>query len=136
MIHEIRHASLPPLLKRAVLLVLAASRTPFRRVKDVADALGCSPITLSHELHDAVNGAFTFTEFLGAVQLLRARELRKTMSWKLAAVQLGYSARALRTKAKRSFGMTLREMRGFEPGSLFERFNRVYIAPLLEDRAS
>lgn len=49
----LRRTSLPPLLKRAMLLVLAASRTPYRRVKDVADALGCSPITLSHELHDA-----------------------------------------------------------------------------------
>lgn len=136
MIHEIRHAALPPLLKRALLLVLGASRTPFHQVKDVAEELGCSPITLSHELHDAVNGAFTFTQFLGAVQLLRARELRRTMSWKPAAAEIGYSARALRTKAKRSFGMTLREMREIELSSLFERFRRDYIEPLLDDQAS
>ena len=136
MIGEIRRASLPPLLKRGVLLVLDSSRTPFRGVKDVADVLECSPITLSHELHDAVDGAFTFTDFLSAVQLLRARELRRTMSWDRAAADLGYSSRALRTKAKRLFGMTLRDMHATELRVLRRRFRQQLVAPFLAEETN
>lgn len=130
MIRQIQAARLPRLLTRALVRALRAADLPFLSVADLAASVPCSPFTLSHQFHDAVGGEFTFSDFLSALQLVRARQLRSTKPWESAARDIGLTDRSLRRKSQKLFGCNLRDLHRLEVDELLEDSLSRFVVPL------
>lgn len=106
---QAEEASLPPALRTALAYSLrAATDRPVRSVKELAAAVRYSPITLSKAFSNWQHGRTTLSQFLEALVILRARQLRSSgMNWKGVSPHLGFARETLQRKSKRWPGCTL-----------------------------
>lgn len=121
-------ATLPPALRTALPYSLrAATDRPARSVKELAAAVRYSPITLSKAFSDWQDGRTTLSQFLEALVILRARQLRSSgVGWKRVSAHLGFARETLLRKSKRWPGCTLVQLEKVSPDrlltALLERF--------------
>jgi len=103
MARQARASEVRPLLGRAMSLALrAGERTPFQYTSTVAKQVGCTPETLARALNSAVQGAYRPGDFLSAIQVVRARNLRGAgSSWRAAASAVNCHYETLRRKSMR-----------------------------------
>ena len=131
---KIRRSTAPPALRSALFHSLReARRTPVRNVQELAAAVGCSPVTLFQQFRARAGGRTTFSRFLGAIAVLRARQLRATgATWKHVSAKLGSPRGTLGRKSKRWPGCTLSELDRIAPDQLLAAFASEHFTPLLD----
>ena len=129
----VRQSVLPPAFRRALAHSLRrAARDPVRNVSELADAVGCSPVTLFQEFRRRSGGHTTFNRFLGALVILRAHQLRDSgLNWKTISGLLGFDRGTLNRKSKTWPGRTLRELERLAPDELLQEFVAEQLGPLL-----
>ncbi|WP_419164090.1 hypothetical protein [Candidatus Palauibacter sp.] len=131
---KIRRSTAPPALRSALVHSLReARRTPVRNVQALAAAVDCSPVTLFQQFRARAGDRTTFSRFLGAIAVLRARQLRATgATWKHVSAKLGSPRGTLGRKSKRWPGCTLSELERIAPDQLLAAFASEHFAPLLD----
>ncbi len=79
-----RRSSAPPALRAGLAYGLQrATNKPIRNVKALATDLRCSPITLRQEFSARAGGAATLSQFLAALVIVRAHQIRESrVRWK------------------------------------------------------
>ncbi|WP_428273604.1 hypothetical protein [Candidatus Palauibacter sp.] len=132
---KIRRSGAPPALRAAIVHSLRQARnTPVRNVKELAAAVGCSPVTLFQQFGARASGRTTFSRFLGALAIMRAQQLRALgISWKRVAEQVGLSRGTLARRSNRWPGCTLSELDRIAPDQLLAAFASEHVAPLLDE---
>ena len=136
---SIRAASaLPPVLRPALMHSLyAAADRPVRTVKDLAAAVGNSPVTLSQAYRAGVVGDATLGQFLSALVILRAHQLRTSgLTWRAVESKLDYGRTTLHRKSKKWPGLTLGQLARTTRQDLLVRFDSDYMQPLLNGSAN
>ena len=130
---QVEEAKLPPALRSALAYSLrAATRRPVRGVKELADAVRSSPITLSHEFRKSADGAANLSQFLSALTVLKAQELRLSgLSWDAVAGRLGFTRQTLHNKSTRWPGSTLKQLARTRQAPLLAKFISDFSKPLL-----
>jgi len=122
---EVEASETPPALKRALLLAfLRGATVPFRLVKELAEAAGCSPVTVSQQFRACVGTDATLSGLLNGLIVLRAQHLRLTgLAWEtLASDHLDVSRATLHRKVRVWPGCTLSELEFLPPRDLLARF--------------
>ena len=106
---QARKTTLAPALRTTLEYSLrAATDRPVRGVRELATATGYSPITLSKAFSRWQHGRTTLSQFLEALVILRAMQLRSSgMNWKRVSPRLGFALETLHRKSKRWTGCTL-----------------------------
>lgn len=124
-----------PALRTAVAYGLrAATDRPVRSVKELAAATGNSPITLSKAFSRWQHGRTTLSQFLQALVILRAMQLRSSgMNWKRVSPRLGFALETLHRKSKRWTGRTLRQLEQVPPDRLLTALVEQYLQPQRSD---
>ncbi|MYH51239.1 MAG: helix-turn-helix transcriptional regulator [Gammaproteobacteria bacterium] len=124
-------ATLPPALRTALAYSLrAAIDRPARSVKELAAAVRYSPITLSKAFSDWQDLRTTLSQFLEALVILRARQLRSSgVGWKSVSVRLGFARETLQRKSKRWPGCTLVQLEEVPPDRLLAALVERYLQP-------
>ncbi|WP_419933891.1 hypothetical protein [Candidatus Palauibacter sp.] len=133
---EIQSSALPPALRSALACSLrSATSLPVRGVKELAVIACYSPVTLSQEYRESVGGAATLSQFLNALTVMRAHQLRFSgLGWEAIAERLGLTRQTLYRKAKRWPGSTLAQLERTEHAPLLARFISDLARPLLNTR--
>ena len=131
---EIESSRLPPTLRRGVAHSLrAATDHPLRNVKELAHVLGRSPVTLSQAFRTRVSSDATLSQFLNALVVVRAHQLRKSgLTWESVGRTLGFTRPTLHSKSKRWPAQTLKHLARVPRGRLMTKFGSDYIQPLLK----
>lgn len=131
---EVRTSLLPRVLSKSISRALRASENrPFRLPRDLAAAVGISLPVLDQALRVATGGRFTVTEFLAALQLVRALEHRAAGKTSTAAAEgVDFTRRTLSRKSKAWPACTLRHLEAWDPPALLARFEEDYLRPILE----
>ena len=134
----VRRSTLPPALRRALVRGLRQGvRRPFRNVMELADAVHCSPVTLFQQFRQRVGGPASLNRLLGALVVLRARQLREAgLDWKSASARLGFHRTTLNRKAKTWPGCTLSDLERIAADQLLAAFATEHVRPLLEGPTS
>lgn len=134
---QVEDTRLPPALRSALAYSLrAATNRPVRNVKELAASVGCSPITLSKEFGRR-GGGTTLSRFLGALVILRARQLHGSgLGWRSVSTRLGFACETLQRKSKRWTGLTLGQLASVSPDELLAALVSEYLRPLLDDARS
>lgn len=132
---EIQRSPLSPRLRTALVHSLrACTDRPVRNVKQLADLLRCSPVTLSHAFRSPQRGGATLGRFLGALMILRAHQLRTSgLSWEAVAQHLGYTRPTLHRKSTRWPGRTLKGLTEVPRQQLLAKLVSDFVQPLLEN---
>ena len=108
----------------------AATDRPVRSVKELAAATGYSPITLSKAFSGWQHGRTTLSQFLEALVILRAIQLRSSgMNWTRASTRLGFALETLHRKSKRWTGRTLVQLEQVPPDRLLTALVEQYLQP-------
>ncbi len=130
---EIEGSTLPPALRSALAHSLrAATDRPVRNVKELAEVLRRSPVTLSQSFRKNTDSEATLSGFLGALVILRAHQLRSSgLSWKVAGPRLGFTRPTLHAKSKKWPGLKLKELLRTPRRSLLATFASDFLEPLL-----
>ena len=125
----------PPALRTVLAHSLrAATDRPVRSVKELAAATGYSPTTLSKAFSRWQQGRTTLSQFLEALVILRARQLRSSgMNWTRASERLGFALETLHRKSKRWTGRTLLQLEQVPPDRLLTAFVEQYLQPPRSD---
>jgi len=124
-------ATLPPSLRTALPYSLrAATDRPVRSVKELTAAVRYSPITLSKAFSDWQGGRTTLSQYLEALVILRARQLRSSgMNWKSVSPRLGLARETLQRKSKRWPGCTLVQLEKVPPDRLLTALVEQFLQP-------
>lgn len=135
---EIERSTLSPALRSALAYGLrAAADEPVRSVKALGDTLRRSPVTLSQAFRASITGETTLSQFLGALVILRAHQLRTSgLSWEVAGRRLGFTRPTLHRKSKKWPGRTLKQLGQMPRQRLLAKFASNQIQPLLHGNAS
>lgn len=135
---QAEEAKLPPALGSGLAYSFrAATRRPVRGVKELAAAVYCSPITLSKEFREHVDGTVRLSQFLSALTVLKAHELRLSgLSWETAAKRLGFTRQTLHDKSTRWPRCTLKQLARTRPAPLLAKFLSDFAEPLLGARSA
>lgn len=133
---QLEESALPPALRVALPHSLrVATARPLRNVKALANAVRYSPGTLSKTFSRWWGGRATLSQFLGALVILRARQLHSAgLGWSSVAAQLGFPRETLQRKSKRLTGYTLRQLGRACPDQLEEALFSAYLVPPLSVR--
>ena len=108
----------------------AATDRPVRSVKELAAATGYSPITLSKAFSGWQHGRTTLSQFLEALVILRATQLRSSgMNWTRASTRLGFALETLQRKSRRWTGRTLVQLEQVPPARLLTALVEQYLQP-------
>ena len=131
---EIERSTLSPALRSALAHSLrAATDRPVRSVKRLAAVVGRSPVTLSQEYRSSVVGEATLSQFLGALVILRAHQLRTSgLRWETAAQRLGFTRTTLHRKAKKWPGGGLKQLAQTPRQRLHAGFFSNFVLTLLD----
>ena len=131
---QVEETRLPPALRSALAYSLrAATNRPVRSVKELAASVRCSPITLSKAFSRWGGGETTLSRFLGALVILRARQLHASdLDWKSVSARLGFARETLQRKSKRWTGHTLLQLASVPPDRLLAALVSEYLRPLLD----
>ncbi|WP_419856746.1 hypothetical protein [Candidatus Palauibacter irciniicola] len=134
---EIERSTLPPVLRSALPHSLrAATDRPVRSVKELADAVRRSPVTLSQAFRTSVAGESTLSRFLGALVILRAHQLRTSgLSWERVGEPLGFTRQTIHQKSKRWPGRPLKQLARMPRQHLLAKFKSDHVEPLLNGDA-
>ncbi|MYE34951.1 MAG: helix-turn-helix transcriptional regulator [Gemmatimonadales bacterium] len=101
-----------------------------RSVNELAAAVRYSPITLSKAFSDWQGGRTTLSQYLEALVILRARQLRSSgMYWKSVSPRLGFARETLQRKSKRWPGCTLIQLEKAAPDRLLKALVEQYLRP-------
>lgn len=135
---EIERSTLPPALRSALAHGLrSATDRPVRSVKALADALRRSPVTLSQAFRTSVTGEATLSQFLNALVILRAHQLRTSgLSWEVVSQRLGFTRPTLHRKSKKWPGRTLKQLGRTPRQYLLAKFTSDHMDPLLDGDAA
>ena len=122
---EIEREALPPTLCRGLADSLRhATDQPVRNVKELAEILGCSTVTLSQGFRARVSGDATLSQFLNALVVLRAHQLRNSgLTWVSVGRTLGFTRPTLNKKSKQWPGLTLRHLARVPRAHLMAKFD-------------
>lgn len=117
---KVRRSVDPPALRAALVYSLRRStEKPVRNVQELGTATGRSPVTLFQQFRARAGGATSFSRFLSALVVLRARQLRNTgMTWEEVSGYVGFDRGTLTRKSKRWLGRTLTELDHLPPRSV------------------
>lgn len=128
---QARKTTLAPALRTTLEYSLrAATDRPVRSVKELATATGYSPITLSKAFSRWQHGRTTLSQFLEALVILRAMQLRSSgMNWKRVSPRLGFALETLHRKSKRWTGCTLVQLERVPPDRLLTALVEQYLRP-------
>ena len=128
---QVEGMTLPRALRTAMAYSFRASADrPVRSVKELAAALRCSPITLSKAFSGWQHGRTTLSQFLEALVILRAKQLRSSgMNWKSVSMRLGFARETLQRKSKRWTGRTLVQLEKVPPDRLLTALVEDYLRP-------
>ncbi|WP_419941013.1 hypothetical protein [Candidatus Palauibacter sp.] len=130
---EIERLTLPPALRSALAYSLrTATDRPVRNVTELADVLRRSPVTLSQEFRSSAAGNATLSQFLGALVILRAHQLRTSgLSWEVVSQRLGFTRPTLHHKSKKWPRRTLKQLARTPRQQLLAKFASDHMQPLL-----
>ena len=99
-------------------------------MKELAVAVHYSPITLSKAFSGWQHGRTTLSQFLEALVILRAKQLRSLgMNWKRVSARLGFARETLQRKSKRWTGRTLVQLERVPPHRLLTALVEQYLQP-------
>jgi hypothetical protein len=135
---EFQQSTLTPALRAALTHGLrAATDRPVRSVGELAVAVGCAPVTLSQAFRRHVNGHVTLRQFLGALVILRAHQLRTSgFNWDTVCRNVGFTRPTLHSKSKQWPGQMLGQLARTPRQELLARFVSDHVHPLLDGRGS
>ena len=135
---QIESLTLPLTLRSALAYSLRASADrPVRNVKALAAALSRSPVTLSQAFRTSVTDETTLSQFLGALVILRAHQLRTSgLSWEAVSRRLGFTRQTLHLKARKWPGRTLKQLAQTPRQHLLAKFASDHMRPLLNGNPS
>lgn len=135
---EVDGSALSPALRSALSYCLrAAADRPVRSVKTLAAARGRAPVTLSQAFRKSVAGDATLSQFLSALVILRAHQLRTSgLSWEAVGQRLGFTRPTLYRKSKKWPGRTLKHLARTPRQHLLAEFISNQMRPLLPGNAS
>ena len=130
---EVEGSTLSPALRSALAYgIRAATDRPVWRVQALADALDRSPVTLSQAFRAAVTGEATLSQFLSALVILRAHQLRTSgLTWEAVSEHLEFRRPTLHSKSRRWPGQTLKQLARIPRQHLLARFSADHMEPLL-----
>lgn len=130
---EIQQSTLTPALRAALTHSLrAATDRPVRNVAELAAVIRCAPVTLSQAFRRRVGGRETLRQFLGALVILRAHQLRTSgHNWDTVCRHLGFARRTLHGKSKQWPGRTLGQLARTPRQELIAQFVSDNLNPLL-----
>ncbi|MDE2943036.1 MAG: hypothetical protein OXT63_02375 [Gemmatimonadota bacterium] len=130
---RVEEAKLPPALRSGMAYSFrAATHRPVRGVKELASAICCSPTTLSKEFRESVGGAANLSQFLSALTVVKAQELRlRGLSWDAVAKHLRLTRQTLHNKSTRWPGSTLKQLARTRQAPLLAKFVSDFAKPLL-----
>ncbi|MDE2943367.1 MAG: hypothetical protein OXT63_04040 [Gemmatimonadota bacterium] len=130
---QAEEAELPPALRSGLAYSYrAASHRPVRNVKELATAVYCSPTTLSREFRERAGGAANLTQFLHALSVVKAHQLRLSgLSWDAVANRLELSRQTLHSRSARWPGGTLKQLARVRQAPLMKKFFADFARPLL-----
>ena len=115
----------------------AATDRPVRNVEELAAAIRRAPATLSRAFRHRAGGRVTLRQFLGALVILRAHQLRTSgRNWEAVCRHMGFARRTLHGKSKQWRGRTLGELARTTRQELLAEFVSDYVHPLLGGLAS
>lgn len=131
---QIEASTLPHALRRGLAHSFrAATDRPVRTVKELAQVLGRSPVTLSQAFRTRVSSEATLGQFLNALVILRAHQLRNSrLTWEAVGRRLGYSRSTLHLKSKQWTGQTLKQLARTPRAHLMSKFVSEYVDPLFK----
>lgn len=97
---------MPPSLNSALSYSLrAAADQHVRSVKTLAGARRCAPVTLTQAFRKSVTHKATLSQFLSALVILSAHQLRTSgFSWKVVGPCLGFTRPTLHNRPKKWSG--------------------------------
>jgi len=135
---EIQQSTLTPALRAALTHSLrAATDRPVRSVKELAAVSRCAPVTLSQAFRRHAGGHATLRQFLGALVMLRAHQLRTSgHNWETVCRRLGFARRTLHGKSKQWPGRTLGQLARSPRQELLAQFASDHVNPLLDQPVS
>ena len=115
----------------------AASDRPVRNLQELAAAIGRAPVTLSQAFRSRTGGDMTLRQFLGALVILRAHQLRTSgRNWETVCRHVGFARRTLHGKSKQWPGRTLAQLAPTPRKELLAQFVSDHVHPLLSGRGS
>lgn len=134
---EIQQSTLSPTLRVALTHSLrAATDQPVRNVKELAAVSRCAPGTLSQAFRRHAGGHVTLRQFLGALVILRAHQLRTSgHNWETVCRRLGFARQTLHGKSKQWPRQTLGQLARTPRQELLAQFvsdniNPLFVAPV------
>lgn len=130
---QAEEAELPPALRSGLAYSYrAATSRPVRNVKELAAAVSCSPPTLSKEFRERAGGAINPSQFLSALTVVKAHQLRLSgLSWDAVANRFELSRQTLHNRSARWPGCTLKQLARIRQASLLKKFFADFARPLL-----
>jgi len=130
---QAEEAELPPALRSGLAYSYrAASHRPVRNVKELAAAVCCSPTTLSKEFRERAGGAANLSQFLNALSVVKAHQLRLSgLSWDAVANRLELTRQTLHNRSARWPGGTLKQLARVRQAPLMKKFFADFAQPLL-----
>ena len=125
-------SELPQALRRGlVLAVRQAGSRPIRNVRELAEAVGCRPVTLFQQFRLRAGGATTLGGFLNGLTILRVHELRRSgVGWKTVTLRTGIHRATANRRVKTWPGCTLDELRRMAPDQLLAAFTIRHVRPI------
>ena len=135
---QVEEADLPPALRSGLAYSYrAATRRPVRNVKELAAAVSCSPPTLSKAFRERAGGAITPRQFISALTIVKAHQLRLTgLSWDAVAHRLELARQTLHNRSTRWPGCTLKQLARIRQAPLLEKFFADFARPLLPQQVA
>ena len=133
-----RRSGAPPALRAALVhgLRQAASR-PVLTVRELAAAVGRSPVTLFQQFGALAAGATTLNRLLSALVIFRAHQLRETgLAWKAVSERLGIRRGTLNRKAKAWPGRPLTDLERMSAEELLDALYADHLRPLFDPALS
>lgn len=113
-----------------------AADKPLRNVTALAAATSTTTWTLSRSFRGAVGSGATIKQFVSALVILRAHQLRASgRDWDAVGRHVGFPRQTLHRKSMRWPGCTLKQLERMPHASLMARFNSELVRPLLDASA-
>ena len=134
MAESFRRSTAPPALRRALIYSLRrATSRPVLTVREMAVAVGRSPVTLFQQFGALARGRTTLNRLLSALLLFRAHQLRETgLSWKAVSERLGVRRDTLNRKAKAWPGRSLTDLERMNSEELLLALSTDHLRPLFD----
>lgn len=135
---QAEEAELPPALRSGLAYSCrAAPHRPVRNVRELAAAVCCSPPTLSKAFRERTGGAITPRQFIGALTIVKAHQLRLTgLGWDAVANRLELARQTLHNRSTRWPGCTLKQLARIRQAPLLEKFFTDFAQPLLPEQVA